>query len=89
MLQAVEADMAMVDIRLLHSLDDIGNSQIRRMLEELGVRHISPQEVIQHHILPVLKSEEKWKVGNYKYLLPQSYALSFYTCDWLNTKSVR
>ncbi|XP_033634434.1 uncharacterized protein LOC117295789 isoform X1 [Asterias rubens] len=59
-LKALEEDMSTLDSRLLNSLDKVSNSQIVQMLEELGVRHISPGEVIQHHILPVIKSDQ-WK----------------------------
>ena len=55
--------MSTLDSRLLNSLDKVSNSQIVQMLEELGVRHISPGEVIQHHILPVIKSDQ-WKVSS-------------------------
>ena len=61
-LRALEKDMLTLDGRVLHSLDKVSNSQIVQMLEELGVRHISPRDVIQHHILPVIKSDQ-WKVS--------------------------
>ncbi|XP_078599079.1 uncharacterized protein LOC144874602 isoform X2 [Branchiostoma floridae x Branchiostoma japonicum] len=53
-------DLNTVHPGLLSLLDDVGNSHARLMLNTLGVKKISPIDVINHHILPILESEE-WK----------------------------
>ncbi|XP_038073872.1 uncharacterized protein LOC119741972 [Patiria miniata] len=59
-LQALEEDMCTLDGRVLTSLDSVANSQVIQLLEELGVLRISPRDVIGHHILPVIQSDQ-WK----------------------------
>ena len=39
--------------------DDVANSQVHKLLAMLGVKVMTPHEVIHHHIMPVLQSEQK------------------------------
>ena len=58
----LEQDLHMVNSGLFSSLDQIGNSQVSKLLERLGVKRLLASEVLNHHILPVLKSDD-WKVS--------------------------
>lgn len=54
------------DVNSLHPLllntgDDEVNSQVHKLLVRLGIKKMSAGDVINHHIIPVLKSEV-WKV---------------------------
>lgn len=54
------------DMRIVHKLmlgsDNLVNSQLCSLLEQLGVKRLTPRDVISHHILPILSSEETLKV---------------------------
>ena len=54
------------DVNSLHPLllntgDAEVNSQVQKLLLRLGVKQLSPSDVINHHIIPVLKSDT-WQV---------------------------
>ncbi len=61
-LLALERDLNSVHPLLMNTDDQIANSQVARLLEQLGVKKLTPNDVIHHHILPVLKEEHLWKV---------------------------
>ena len=68
------------DLNTLHPLlfahgDDIMNSQLRRLLEELGVKKWTPSDIIQHHILPVFRGDQ-WKVSHVVINLVHCWPLS-------------
>ncbi|XDV45221.1 hypothetical protein PO909_013352, partial [Leuciscus waleckii] len=56
-LKALYQDLNIVEPRLLACLDELGNSQVREFLRRLGVHELEPQQVLQKHIYPVLKSK--------------------------------
>ncbi|KAL3859494.1 hypothetical protein ACJMK2_009713 [Sinanodonta woodiana] len=58
--QILQQDLKNIHAGLMKTADNEINSQVRKLLHRLGVKEISPDEVINHHILPVLKSQE-WK----------------------------
>ncbi|KAK3589090.1 hypothetical protein CHS0354_017428 [Potamilus streckersoni] len=58
--QILQQDLKNIHAGLMETTDNEINSQVRKLLHKLGVKEISPDEVINHHILPVLKSLE-WK----------------------------
>ncbi len=39
---------------ILESLDDIGKSQVRKLLERLQVKCLTSRDLIKHHIIPAL-----------------------------------
>ena len=43
---------------MLECQDNVANSQVYQLLERLGVKSLRPLDIIQHHILPVLKAQE-------------------------------
>lgn len=43
---------------LLGTPENVASSQICSLLQQLGVKKLTPSEVIQHHILPALKSQD-------------------------------
>ncbi|XP_074643214.1 uncharacterized protein LOC141900295 isoform X2 [Tubulanus polymorphus] len=53
-------DVSILNLAILSCLDEVANPQIKRMLEELGVKHLNAPDVINHHIVPILKSDI-WK----------------------------
>ncbi|KAL3859496.1 hypothetical protein ACJMK2_009715 [Sinanodonta woodiana] len=58
--QILQQDLHSIHDALVKTSDDEINSQVHKLLLKLGVKQITPDEVIHHHILPVLKSQ-KWK----------------------------
>ncbi|KAK7134163.1 hypothetical protein R3I93_017539 [Phoxinus phoxinus] len=55
-LKALYEDLNIVEPRLLACLDELGNSQVREFLRRLSVHELEPQQVLQQHIYPVLRS---------------------------------
>lgn len=51
---------------LLGPPEDISSLKIMLFLQQLGVKKLTPYEVIQHHILPALKSPDA--EANYFYI---------------------
>ncbi|KAL1263883.1 hypothetical protein QQF64_004238, partial [Cirrhinus molitorella] len=56
-LQALYQDLSIVEPRLLACLDELGNSQVRELLRRLNVHELEPQQVLQQHIYPLLRSK--------------------------------
>ena len=54
-------DIKTIDVALLQAGHQVASSQVSRFLEQLGVKRPTPQEIIKHHILPILQSDQ-WKV---------------------------
>ncbi|XP_062381766.1 uncharacterized protein wu:fj29h11 isoform X2 [Sardina pilchardus] len=59
-LEALYRDLCTVAPALLSSLDALGNSQVRELLQRLGVHELEPQQVLRQHIYPALSSHT-WK----------------------------
>ncbi|XP_072882566.1 uncharacterized protein [Hemitrygon akajei] len=53
-------DLKTVHPSVLTCLDNLGNSQVRKLLEKIDVHYLKPDKVMYEHILPILK-EQKWK----------------------------
>lgn len=60
---ALQTDLFAVHPDFINTSDNVVNSQVTRLLQELGVKNLSTVEVIGHHIMPVLKSSA-WEVKN-------------------------
>ena len=41
---------------LLQTTDSEVNSQVQKLLSRLGLKQLSPVDIINHHILPIFKS---------------------------------
>ncbi|XP_046338389.2 protein NO VEIN-like isoform X3 [Haliotis rufescens] len=50
-------DLCMVHSGLMTTSDSEVNSQVQKLLQRVGVKQLSPLDIIHHHILPTLKSE--------------------------------
>ncbi|XP_069785977.1 uncharacterized protein [Narcine bancroftii] len=59
-LQDLYLDLKTIHPSVLTCLDDLGNSQVRKLLEKMDVHYLKPDKVMYEHILPILK-EQKWK----------------------------
>ncbi|XP_013395426.1 uncharacterized protein LOC106162632 [Lingula anatina] len=59
-LTVLEQDIPTVHPDVLISLDGVQNASVKRMLENMGVKHISSEDVIKKHVLPCFASG-KWK----------------------------
>ncbi|XP_013395427.1 uncharacterized protein LOC106162634 [Lingula anatina] len=59
-LTVLEQDIPTVHPDVLRSLDGVQNASVKRMLENMGVKHISSEDVIKKHVLPCFASG-KWK----------------------------
>ncbi|XP_076112450.1 uncharacterized protein LOC143080482 isoform X2 [Mytilus galloprovincialis] len=64
----LQEDMKTIHPLFLAAPDNEVNSQVQKMLVKLDVCQLTPNEVINHHILPVLKSE-MWKNKNRETLI--------------------
>ena len=54
------------DLNCLHHMlmntdDDEVNGQVHKLMSRLGVKELSPLNIVNHHIIPVFKTEQ-WKV---------------------------
>uniref|UniRef100_UPI00398E4A41 uncharacterized protein isoform X2 n=1 Tax=Pristiophorus japonicus TaxID=55135 RepID=UPI00398E4A41 len=59
-IQELYRDLKTVHPNMLTCLDNLGNSQVRKLLEKMDVHYLKPDKVMFEHILPILK-EQKWK----------------------------
>ena len=50
---------------ILKSLDDIGRSQVRKLLERLQVKCLTSRDLIKHHIIPALQASQNSSVRKY------------------------
>lgn len=55
----IEEDLCTIDARIYAGIDEIDKLKLERFLASLGVKKMSPKEVIQKHIMPVFTSE-RW-----------------------------
>ncbi|XP_065109604.1 uncharacterized protein [Paramisgurnus dabryanus] len=56
-LNALYQDLSIVEPQLLVCLDELGNSQVRELLRKLNVHELEPQEVLNKHIYPILRTK--------------------------------
>ncbi|XP_076448916.1 LOW QUALITY PROTEIN: uncharacterized protein LOC143285481 [Babylonia areolata] len=59
-MSVLRQDLQLVHGRLTATPDNEVNSQVTKLLHKLDMKQLSPQDIIHHHILPVLKSDQ-WK----------------------------
>ncbi|XP_032900561.1 protein NO VEIN-like isoform X2 [Amblyraja radiata] len=59
-LQDLYLDLKTIHPDVLSCLDNLGNSQVRKLLEKMDVHYLQPDTVMHEHILPILK-DQKWK----------------------------
>ncbi|XP_078082199.1 uncharacterized protein LOC144502066 [Mustelus asterias] len=59
-IQDLYRDLKTVHPSVLTCLDNLGNSQVRKLLEKMDVYYLKPDKVMFEYILPTLK-EQKWK----------------------------
>ncbi|XP_041376442.1 protein NO VEIN-like isoform X2 [Gigantopelta aegis] len=58
LLGRLQQDLSMVHSGLITTSDNEVNSQVLKLLQRAGVKQLSPFDIVHHHILPILKSEE-------------------------------
>ncbi|XP_072339919.1 uncharacterized protein [Scyliorhinus torazame] len=59
-IQDLYRDLKTIHPSVLTCLDNLGNSQVRKLLEKMDVYYLQPDKVMFEYILPTLK-EQKWK----------------------------
>uniref|UniRef100_A0A3P9JKB7 Wu:fj29h11 n=1 Tax=Oryzias latipes TaxID=8090 RepID=A0A3P9JKB7_ORYLA len=59
-LSALYQDVSVVHPSLLSCLEPLESQQVRELLKRLGVHELEPQELLEQHIYPTIKSN-KWK----------------------------
>uniref|UniRef100_H2MER9 Wu:fj29h11 n=1 Tax=Oryzias latipes TaxID=8090 RepID=H2MER9_ORYLA len=57
---ALYQDVSVVHPSLLSCLEPLESQQVRELLKRLGVHELEPQELLEQHIYPTIKSK-KWK----------------------------
>ena len=73
------------DVETVHPLllgDDVMVPHISRLMEQLGVRRLTPTDMIHHHILPTLRSSS-WQVST-----AVSYRIVVIFFVWSDIKSL-
>lgn len=91
-LSALYKDVSVVHPSLLDCLEPLENQQVRELLKRLGVHELEPQDLLEQHIYPTIRSD-KWKVTLHQKILqirdhqiflfspvPFSLNVSFFSC---------
>jgi len=60
-LRVIEKDLKFLSHEIFHNLENIKKQQVRRLLKDLGVKSMTPSDLIYNHIIPILQ-EDRWKV---------------------------
>ena len=60
-LQYLYQDLCTINPDIYNTSSEITNSYVKQFLQILGVRDMTPQQIMQGHIIPVLKSDN-WKM---------------------------
>lgn len=60
-MSVLHQDLNTIHPALIDTPDNEVNSQVQKLLLKMGVKPLSPYDVINHHIIPILKSET-WQV---------------------------
>ncbi|XP_072098501.1 uncharacterized protein [Mobula birostris] len=71
-------DLKTVHPSVLTCLDNLGNSQVRKLLEKMDIHYLKPDKVMYEHILPILK-EQKWKNKPQGIVISYSVFLKMYS----------
>ncbi|XP_067914661.1 uncharacterized protein wu:fj29h11 isoform X3 [Heterodontus francisci] len=79
-IQDLYRDLKTVHPRVLTCLDNLGNSQVRKLLERLDVHYLKPDKVMFEHILPTIK-EQKWKEKSQGIVVSYSVFLKMHCQD--------
>ena len=61
-LWVLERDLNTLHPAMMIGMDKVATSQVRQLLEKLGVKTLTGRDVIHHHILPILTNDTVWKV---------------------------
>lgn len=61
-LNEVEKDLNILSRDLYSNLDQIQQEQVRRLLKDVGVKSMTPSDLITNHIIPLFK-EGHWQVS--------------------------
>ena len=62
-MEIIENDLAILSRELTSRLDKIQIQQVMRLLKDLGVKLMTPFDLIHNNIIPIFKTG-KWKVSN-------------------------
>ena len=61
-LSVLRQDLQLVHGHLMNTSDNEVNSQVCKLLHKLDIKQLSAQDIVHHHILPILRSQQ-WQVG--------------------------
>ncbi|XP_043571064.1 protein NO VEIN isoform X1 [Chiloscyllium plagiosum] len=79
-IQELYRDLKTIHPNVLTCLDNLGNSQIRKLLERMDVYYLKPDKVMFEYILPTLK-EQKWKEKSQGVVVSYSIFLKMHCQD--------
>ncbi|GCC17061.1 hypothetical protein chiPu_0017434 [Chiloscyllium punctatum] len=79
-IQELYRDLKTIHPNVLTCLDNLGNSQIRKLLEGMDVYYLKPDKVMFEYILPTLK-EQKWKEKSQGVVVSYSIFLKMHCQD--------
>ena len=60
-LRVIEKDLHILSHSIYDGLDQIKKQQVRRLLKDLGVKSMTPSDLVTNHVIPLFK-EDLWKV---------------------------
>lgn len=74
--EIVHREMLSLHPLILESLDDVGRSQVKKLLERLQVKCLTSRDLIKHHIIPALQASQNTSVRKYLCEFEPSYLSS-------------
>ena len=51
--RTILSELQVIDVKLFEEGDELVQSRVRKVLEQLGVKNLYPADIIRHHITPV------------------------------------
>jgi hypothetical protein len=58
--KSIENDLMIIDEDLWKNSEEY-STQIQRLLERLGIQHLTHKNICEQHIFPIFENEQKWK----------------------------
>ena len=75
--EIVHKEMLSLHPLILEHLDDIGRSQVKKLLERLQVKCLTSRDLIKHHIIPALRTTQNTAVRDdiFKYNIDRTMTM--------------
>lgn len=80
--QVILKELQVIDTKLLHEGDELVQSRVIKVLEQLGVRNLFPADIIRHHIVSAFNTSSYIVSLWHSILAAVSQCLRSYTYMW-------